>query len=244
MKRTGLLIALALLLLLSACGKKMPELSLVTEAYPPLTFEQDGKLSGYGVDVVEAIQKKLGTNFQTRLMSWDEAYQKALSEANVVIFTLEKTPEREELFHFVGPLGANTASVYVPKSSTLNFESLEDLRKLSSIATTGNWFTEIYLKEQGFENLLSMADPKDNIRAVISGEADASVFTDITYPLLATDAGIAADELSPVYTLMTTEFYIGISKATDAKVVELWQKAFDDLAQDGRIDELKDKWLK
>jgi polar amino acid transport system substrate-binding protein len=244
MKRTGLLIVLVLLVALCACGKKMPELSLVTEDYPPLTFEQDGKLSGYGVEVIEAIQQKLETNYQPQMMSWDNAYQKALNEANVVIFTLEKTPEREELFHFVGPLGANTASIYVRGDSPLQLDSLEDLRKLGSIATTSNWFTEIYLKEQSLTNLSSMADPKDNIRSVISGAAEASVFTDLTYPLLAKEAGIAPEDLKPVYTLMTTEFYIGISKATDPKIVALWQNAFDELVLDGSIAKLKARWLK
>jgi len=38
------------------------ELSILTENYPSLSFEEDGVVSGYGADVVIAIQKILGTD--------------------------------------------------------------------------------------------------------------------------------------------------------------------------------------
>lgn len=242
MKKIVILFA-ALVLLLAACGKKEPELSLVTEDYPPLTFLQDGQLTGYGSEVVAEIQGKLGTNFQPQIMSWDKAYEKALSEPNVVIFTIEKTREREDLFYFVGPLGANTASFYIRKDSALEISDLAAAKALESIATTSNWFTELYLKSNGFTNLISKEDPKENIRMVMDGEAQASVFTDLSYHLLAEELGVDSSELKAVLPLMTTEYYIGISKTTDATIVQKWQDAFEELVAEGRIEELKAKWL-
>ncbi len=243
MKKLLALLIPVLVLSFFSCAKKEAPLTILTENYPPLSFMENGMITGYGADVVAAIQKNLKTDFVPQLISWNTAYARALTEPNVVLFTMEKTPEREGKFHFIGPLGENVSSFYALRESDISVPDLEAAKKVKAIATTNSWFTEQYLKNQGFTNLVSKPDPKDDIRMLTDKVADLSVFTDVTYPQIAKDAGIDPAALKPVLELMKTEYYIAISKQTDPKTVGRWREAFAKLQRDGSLKAIKDKWF-
>jgi len=162
---------------------------LVTEEYPPVTFMRDGKPSGFVTDMVREIAARQGIPDNIRLTSWKNAYNMALLHPKVVLFSAERTPDRESLFQWVGPVGKNSAILYARKGSGIRMSSLEEARKIAAIATTTNWFTEQYLKREGFKNLHSSPDPRSNVRQLMNGEAQLSVFTDITIPEIVRDAG-------------------------------------------------------
>lgn len=218
------------------------ELRILTENYPPLSFIENGVITGYGADVVAAIQKQLGTEFPVELQVWDKAYDVALNEANVLLFTMEKTVEREKLFQFVGPLGSNTAWFYIPFGSKLEIKDLDAARKLKSIATTTDWFTEQQLVKMDFKNLKSVADPIETIHLVLKGEAEAAVYTDLTFPQLAKEAGVAPKEFKPVLELMRSEYYLAFSAKTDPQIVKLWSEAFNKLQESGELKAIKGRW--
>ena len=237
------LILLAALLLFVGCARKETPLTILTEDYPPLSYLDNGTVTGFGAEVVAAIQKELGTAYQPSLVNWDDAYQRALNEPNIVLFTMDKTPEREDKFHFIGPLGESVASFYALAGSEIKLPDLEAAKSVPSIATTTEWFTEQYLKEKGFANLASHPDPQQAIRSLMEKKSELSVFTDITYPRLAKDTGIDPTALKPVLELLRSQYYMAIAKQTDPKIVEKWRQAFAKLDRDGTLKTLKEKWF-
>jgi len=241
MKKIMLILSVLILMsgLLCAQGYK---LRVLTENYPPLSYIEEGVITGYGADVVTAIQKQLGTAFPMELHVWEEAYEIASNEENILLFTMEKTTEREKLFQFVGPLGSNTAWFYVPYGSKLELMDLDGARKLKAIATTSNWFTEQELIKLEFKNLVSVADPIETIKMVLAGKADAAVYTDLTLPQLAKEAGIAPKELKPVLELMSSEYYLAFSAKTAPEIVEAWSEAFHKLQESGELKTIKAHW--
>jgi len=215
----------------------------VTEEYPPVTFMRDGKPSGFVTDIVREIAARQGIPDTIRLTSWKNAYNMALLHPKVVLFSAERTPERESLFQWVGPVGKNSAILYAKKGSGIRINSLEEARKIAAIATTTNWFTEQYLKREGFKNLVSSPDPRSNVRQLMNGEVPLSVFTDITIQEIARDAGYSVDDLEPVFTIGQTYFYIAMSKDTPADVVQAWQSTLDSLKQDGTYEKIYRRYL-
>lgn len=209
------------------------EFQLVTEEYPPVTFLQDGRPAGFVTDMVRAIGARLGVPDNIRLTSWKNAYNMGLTYPKVVLFSAERTPEREGLFQWVGPVGKNSAILYARKGSGIRIGSLEEAKRMAAIATTTNWFTEQHLQREGFKNLRSSPDPRDNVRQLMNGEVQLSVFTDLTIAEIAREAGYSVDDLEPVFTVGQTYFYIAMSRDTPAGVVQAWQDALDGLKRDG-----------
>lgn len=219
------------------------EFQLVTEEYPPVTFLKDGRPSGFVTDMVRAIAARLGVPDDVRLTSWKNAYNMGLTYPKVVLFSAERTPEREGLFHWVGPVGRNSAILYARKGSGIRIASLEEAKGINAIATTTNWFTEQHLQRAGFDNLRSSPDPRDNVRQLMNGEVQLSVFTDLTIAEIARDAGYRLDDLEPVFPVSQTDFYIAMSRDTPAEVVQAWQAALDGLKQDGTFEEIYRHYL-
>lgn len=216
---------------------------LVTEEYPPVTFMRDGTPSGFVTDMVREIAARQGIPDSIRLTSWKNAYNMALLNPKVVLFSAERTPEREKLFQWVGPVGQNSAILYARKGSGIRIRSLDDAKKIAAIATTTNWFTEQYLKREGFKNLLSSPDPRSNVRQLMKGEAQLSVFTDITVPEIVRDAGYGMQDLEPVFTVAQTYFYIAMSRDTPASVAHAWQSTLDGMKQDGTFEKIYRSYL-
>jgi polar amino acid transport system substrate-binding protein len=243
MKRVLFIACLLAALISISCMKDPVAMQIYTEDYPPISYAQGDSITGYATDVVRALQKKVKSTEVIQLTTWSDAYEKALNQPNVILFSMEQTPARKELFNWIGPLGENTASFYVRSDSDLQLDNAQDAKKLESIATTSSWFTDQFLRDQGFENLISYADPLDNIKQVMKGTAQATILTDLTAPALIEAAGYTTEDLKPLIEVMKTKFYIAISKKTDPKRVAKWEKAFAQLAADGSLAKIQSKWL-
>jgi polar amino acid transport system substrate-binding protein len=216
---------------------------MMTEEYPPITFMKDGKPSGFVTEMVREIAARLNVPENIRLTSWKNAYNMALLHPNVILFSAERTLEREPRFRWVGPVGKNSAILYARKGSGIRLDSLEEARRVGTIATTTDWFTEQYLKREGFTNLVSSRDPAENVRQLMEGEVRLSIFTDLTIPEIAKNAGYSMDDLEPVYTVSRTYFYIALSKDTPADVARAWQSALDALKKDGTFESIYRRYL-
>jgi polar amino acid transport system substrate-binding protein len=216
---------------------------LMTEEYPPITFMKEGKPAGFVTDMVREIASRLNIPDNIRLTSWKNAYNMTLLYPNVILFSAERTAEREALFRWVGPVGKNNVIFYAKKGSGIVINSLEDAKQLEVIATTTDWFTEQYLKEQGFSNLISSGSPEENVRQLMSGEAKLSIFTDLTVSEIVHNAGYSMEDLEPLFTVTQTYFYIAISKDTSEEVYQKWAAALNTLKQDGTFKEIYHNYL-
>lgn len=216
---------------------------LVTEEYPPVTFMKDGKPSGFVTDVVREIAARQNIPDTIRLTSWKNAYNMALLHPKVVLFSAERTSERETLFQWVGPVGQNSAMLYARKGAGIRINSLDEAKAIGPIATTTNWFTEQHLIREGFENLRSSPDPRENVRQLMKGEVQLSIFTDITIPEIVRDAGYRMDDLEPVFSVLQTDFYIAVSSDTPAEVARAWQSTLDSMKRDGSFERIYRRYL-
>jgi len=218
-------------------------LQIYTEDYPPLTFQENGKITGFGTEVVREILARLDIPDNIRISSWENGYHLCLVNPNFVLFTMKRTPLREKLFNWIGPIGSNHTIFYAKKGSGIKINSMEDAKKVGKIATCSAWFSEQDLKDAGFTNLVSSPNPTENVRQLVEGEVDLSIFTDITIPEIAKQAGYSIDDLEPVYTVSTGDFYIAISKGTPEHIIDEWEQVFHEIYEDGVLEKLYKKWL-
>ena len=114
-------------------------LQLYTEQYPPLTFRNNsGEITGFGTDIAGEIMRRNNIFADIRLSTWSNGYDLALSNPNFCLFTMDRTPIRENLFQWVGPIGTNTTWFYTKSGSGITISSLEEARSLSSIGTVNS----------------------------------------------------------------------------------------------------------
>ncbi len=220
-------------------------IQIYTEQYPPLTFRNSsGQITGFGSDIVYEIMKRNGQFFDITLSSWSNGYELALNNPNVCLFTMDRTEIRENLFQWVGPIGTNTTWFYTKAGSGITINSIDDAKNLVSVGTVDSWFSNQYLVELGFSNLVANSDPAVMAQKLIAGEIDAFVCTGVTYPDILKSIGYDYSEVDPSYSLMSSDYYIAFSKNTSQVIVGQWQSALDAIKSDDTYSAIVNKWLK
>ncbi len=219
-------------------------LQVYTEQYPPLTYRNNaGVITGFGTDIVTEMMKRNHSFYPINLTLWGHAYDVALHNPNVCLFTMDRTELRETLFQWVGPIGTNVTYFYVRAGSGITINSLEDARALSTVGTVNSWFSDQRLRDLGFTNLVTGSDPATMADMLLNGEIEAFVCTNVTFPSILRDLGYQPSQVQPTYALMSSDYYIAFSKSTPSATVAHWQQTLDAVKQDGTYNAIYGKWF-
>ena len=219
-------------------------LQIYTENYPPLTFMNDyGEISGFGSDVVFEIMDRNQVFANIKMSTWSNGYDLALHHPNFCLFTMDRTEIREDLFQWVGPIGTNVTYFYTKQGSGVTISSLSDAMNLNAIGTVNSWYSDQYLRELGFTNLVSESEPGIMTKKLLQGEIDAFVCSAITFPSILRDQGFEYSQVTEAFVLMSSDFYIAFSRNTHSNTVNQWQSALEGMKQDGTYDAIHQKWF-
>jgi len=215
-----------------------------TEDYSPLTFRNTfGEISGFGTDIVRDIMRRNQTYYDISLSLWSNGYELALNNPNFCLFTMDRTEIRENLFQWVGPIGTNTTYFFTLASSGIIINTFEEAKNLSAIGTVSAWFSDQYLREDGFANLVASGDPATMVNLLFTGQVDAAVCSDITFPDIIEAAGYSYADVIPTIGFLSSDFYIAFSLSTPSFTVDLWQETLEAAITDGTYNEIYQRWF-
>jgi len=240
-RTSGLILFVSLLFSLPCSAAN--SLSLLTEESPPFNFIQKGQLTGVATQVVQEITRRLGITSKIELVPWARGYERLSTEPNIVLFSTARTPERESLFHWVGPIYSFRLGFYARKADARHIGSLEAAKEIGSIATYRADYREQILKSLGFTNLDRSNNLQSCVRKLMSGRVDLWFSDNIGAPKVAREAGIDPREIEEVFTYTQNSSYIAFSKQTPLAVVQQWQKTLAEIKADGTFWWLAQRWL-
>jgi len=236
-------IVIFLILLLSVSGGLAQELTIVSEENPPFNFIKDGIFTGSSTEVVREIMRRLNLSAEIQVLTWARAYQLALSQPNVVLFSTARTKEREHLFHWVGPIYKVRFGFYARKGSGPYLSCLADAKKVSAIATYKDDVREQLLKSQGFTNLDSSKSPASNLKKLLAGRVDLWLYSNLGVPSVARQIGIDPNAVELVLPFKDYYTYIAISKGTPLAVAKKWQATLGEMKREGTFRQITQQWL-
>ena len=219
-------------------------LQIMTEQDPPYSFTgADGKLTGYGVEVVEEIQRRLKSNNLISILPWARAYATISRNPDVVLFAMSRTKEREPQFQWIGPIIENDWVFVAKKSSGLTIASLEDAKKIPIIGVVRDYAWDVYLTSQGFRNLDRVPEYPANVRKTKLGRIQAFVSSNLSYHQQLTEQMENPEDYKILMKFNSVQMYIAHSKDTDKAIVEDWQSAFESMKSDGTLAKLLARWI-
>jgi polar amino acid transport system substrate-binding protein len=91
------------------------DLRIITEEYAPLNYMENGTLQGISVEVVEQILQRMETGMNRssfEVMPWHEGYNLTLNRPDTILFSINRYPEREDLFLWAGPVIHNQKVIF------------------------------------------------------------------------------------------------------------------------------------
>ena len=217
-------------------------LRIITEEFAPFNFSKAGVITGQSTDIVKEIQKQLQLKNEIQIMPWSDGYEYTLANPDAALYSTSRTKERENLFQWVGPIGSDEYIFYGLKSSNLKLESLEEAKKIGTIAVVKDDARQQFLQQNGLTNLTLFDSDTDCYEALKNGRADVVVGSKITMPQMAKSAGIEPAMLNALYLLKKTPLYIAFNKNTSTQIVKNWQNALDKLKGNGTYNTILAKW--
>ncbi|MDF1874526.1 transporter substrate-binding domain-containing protein [Sulfurimonas sp. SAG-AH-194-I05] len=234
------------LLFLLANVHASENIKLMTEIFPPYQFKNEkNELVGVTVEIVEAIQNELGTKYKIVVYPWSRALKFTKKKKNHAVFSMLRTPERENNYKWVGPIEKLEMVFFKRKGSQLDIHSLEDAKKVAKIGVPKNVANHKMLLKEGFTNLDVSASGGDDIvmKKLIRGRVDLvpTLRSAALYNLKKQgDAGKAVPIDS--FKIFEGDFYIAFNKKTDNAIIKRWQQAFDKLLKNGTIEKIKKRY--
>lgn len=107
----------------------IPALKIYTENNPPGSFVKDGQPTGFAVDVVREILRRLKQPDTIAVVPWSRGYTLARNSSNVALFSTTRLAQREKQFHWVGPLYSQTWAFYSRKDAGIRLNLLKNAKK-------------------------------------------------------------------------------------------------------------------
>jgi len=207
----------------AAAAPHAGSMQILTADIPPMAFMKDGRVTGYCVDIVHEIQRRIGNSTEIELQPWARAYRSALEGENVLLVCPKRTPDREGQFKWVGPLFTSQTNFYARPADRVRIHSLEDAKKLSGVLAPRDFYSYQYLSDAGFKNL----EPTNNT---------------LTMLRLLEEAGAHPEQVEMVYTAFTIGSYLSFPRQAPAELVAQWQRALDKMKQDGAFARIYRQW--
>ncbi len=208
------------------------DLTYITEQFPPFNFQQEGKLQGISVDLLEKMLGHMNTTLdrsEIKLLPWDQGYRMAVQENNTVIFSTGRIPEREPLFKWVGPISPIKTVLFALKERHIKIDSPEGLRAIKIGVVNDS--AEVHLVTNAganSSNLVERSNADELIDMLRAGTIDAWAYPDLIGIRLIDEAGLKAEEYEIIYELgIETPLYYAFNKNTSDTTVQAFQQALN-----------------
>lgn len=226
-------------------------LSVVTELFDRFQYlDQNDELTGYSVSVIHKVFDHTGDDYQINIFPWTVAFKKAKSQKNTMIFSIARTPEREDSFIWLGRLFSEP--IYFWTLKKLNISTVTSLNELKnyriSVVKDANshdylvkhQFPNVYLMTSTFSNNDSYTRMKmlDGNRADIVIASESDVVNSIKH------IGLGREALTKVFhdPELNNDLYLAINVDSDPELVTKYKEAFSFIESSGRLKKLQQIW--
>ena len=227
----------------SSGGAPSASLRLLSEEFPPINFTEFGQPRGLSVDIVQAIQKRLGQSLPIEFMPWARAFREAQDGPPAALFSMARIPEREKLFQWVGPIVTFQSTFYAKAASGLRLRSLAEAKRAAKVLVVRDWYTLTQLQSAGFRNLQQISDPIQGVRMLAAGRAPLFAAEKLSMPQTLVQAGVARDALEEVFSFAASDGYIAFSRSTPMGTLHAWQSQLNEMKRDGSFQAIHRRWL-
>lgn len=208
---------------------------IVTEHLAPFQISENHKLIGgiVAIEVQQLINKVLPEN-KIEVLPWARAFQIASERPNTIIFSLVRTPDREDKFIWIGKVAHVPMELITLKSSKLQpISKLSELKDIQ-IGVKRLDAVTIWLANQGLQfdkELVEIVNTLTTMQMLEKGRIDVIPSTQQVIEFYCKKTGCKMSDFKTIYTLkaLSEDFYLAVSLGTDENLVKQLRAEFPKL---------------
>ncbi|MFC1573854.1 PAS domain S-box protein [Candidatus Latescibacterota bacterium] len=207
--------------------------------YPPYEFLENGKPSGFNVELIRAVTEVMGIEADISLDNWDRVLNALESGEIDAITSMVYSKERDQIFDFAVPHFKASHAIFVRKDSDI--ESLEDISTKEIIVQKGDIAHEYAIENSLSRNLITVDDQTQALKLLASGEHDCA--------LLSRLVGLYILRKNKIETIKTVgdpiiqrDYCFAVRKGNSDLLFQL-NEGLSIIKETGKYKELNDKWF-
>ncbi len=232
---------LALIVLVSCMGSTINAAILVTEDYPPFNIvdPKNGAVTGMSTEKIIALMTRAGEKYTLTAYPWARSIQMAQNNLDTCVYSTSRTPGREELYKWVGPLTTNNWVLFARADDTRRPKTLEDLRPYT-IGTYRNDAIAEYFSLKGFTTELAVTD-SDNPRKLLRGRFDFWATGELLGREIIKQQGLQKMFVQ-LFTFNHTGMYLACNLGFAQSKIDQWNKILKEMEKDGTSAAIEKKY--
>lgn len=204
---------------------------------PPFNYQDDhGQVQGIAIDVLKLILKRVDppvTLSDIQIINWARAVHRTWTESNHILLSPARTPKREDMFTWVGPLHSFKLGLIARKAKHVTINDAEDLQRYNigvirdsapahiledRFGISKSQMTELPKEEQLFLML-----QRDRVDLIPRGAMSAAYWFD--------KLDMVGDKYEMVYVLKEVDLYIAFSPGTSPDLIDALNRELHKIKQ-------------
>lgn len=189
------------------------ELTILTNPLPFFSeTDQDGKPTGYSVELAKLIANRAQLSFTVSALPWARIMAQNESTNPVLILGLARTPERESDYHWVTTISQNQVAVFVKDLPTIPLTSFKMLDEFGYIAVLRDDYRQQILIDNNVENMVTFNSWKQAIKTLLRGRVESVFLSDMGLLLTCLQIKLDCRGVKKVLTHQVVQSYIAMPK--------------------------------
>ncbi|SEL30698.1 polar amino acid transport system substrate-binding protein [Atopomonas hussainii] len=221
---------------------------LLTENFPPFNmaindknFAREDSIDGISAELVREMFRRAKIDYvMTLRFPWDRIYRLTQEKPGYGLFSTSRTPERENQFKWVGPLGKTQRVLMAKTESALQVGSLAEAAQYRVGAYKNSAVSQMLEAEN--VPLINALRDQENIKKLTKGQIDLWATNDPVGRYLAKQEGFPG-ALKVVYTINESNLYLALNLDTPDEVIQRLQQALDQMRAEGYVDDITNSYL-
>lgn len=212
-------------------AKALAQLTFITEAYPPFNFVDHGLLIGISVDLLQEATKFESVELdmdKVKLYPWARGYQQALKGPDTVLFATTRTPARENLFKWAGPIAITRIVLLAMKEKQIKIKSPEDIKEYLVGGIRDDIGEELVLAT-GYpkDKFISQANANAVVNMLVKQRMDMWAYGEYVAKWFIRQRRLNSNDFESVFLLKEGQLYFAFSKDVRDELIELLQQGID-----------------
>jgi polar amino acid transport system substrate-binding protein len=220
-------------------GARAAEFTVLTHTLPPFTMGTAAAPTGLAVEIVETILRHTGDTGRVQMVPYARLMRDVQQGPSTIAFIVARTPEREALMQWVGPILVTPVSLYLKAGAPAVPRTLADAMRLRSIGVTRGGADAQFFQAHGFDGLDFGEGQATDLRKVYLGRMDATPMGAVVFASVLDEIGLTrADFQRAPFILYDSFVYAAVSPDVPASVIRSWSAALDAMRRSGEYEAL------
>jgi len=242
MKKSVLLIALALCLPIMPKNAVADAVKAYTAELPPYTIAPDLEKPGIAHEILLMMGKRAGVDIEIIYVPWARAQKEVQDTPNTLLFAATRSKNREDLYSWI-TLMAEPAEVFVTRNGA-KIDSYDDAKSLGTVIVLADTPREKKLRDNGITNVKPVKKLELAARILNGDRADAWYTYDQRAAAIYKQEGFDPAELVFGKVLAEPKNWLASNKSFDPEISAKLGAAMDAIRADGTYAMVVDKYTK